>query len=446
MDCDLKVTYPGDVINGIFGGDDMVFWGFSAGTGGFSNEQKVRNIRSNLLVIDDQFICSGNTSVPITIPATASNFSWNTTVGVDDPTSLTPTFSPTVTTEYVISYQGFCGSTIEDTFTVFVGGAASATLGADTAVCGAVNITLDAQNPGADYLWDNGDLTQTRSVNSAGTYWVEVTNTGGCSIRDSIVITSAADLVVDLGEDTTICPGQSLTLDAGHPGATHSWNVGGSDQTKLVSNAGNYIVTVNSGGCSGTDTIDVVLGLPVSVDLGEDTTLCPNQSMTLDAGNIGLTHLWNTAESTDQISIDFGGTYEVLVTNAQGCTDRDTIVILSASAVVVDLGLDTSLCSGQTLTLDAGNAGASYLWSNATNGQTLIASPGNVYWVEVSSSVGCMDRDTISLGTGIIVNLGQDTALCEGQNLVLDAQHTGSVFNWNTGGAAQTITIDTSGS
>jgi PKD repeat protein len=59
-------------------------------------------------------------------------------------------------------------------------------LGNDTAICSKVNITLDAGNIGAQYLWQDNSTNQTFLVNTPGTYYVKVTDPIGCSVTDTI--------------------------------------------------------------------------------------------------------------------------------------------------------------------------------------------------------------------------------------------------------------------
>ncbi|MBI34858.1 MAG: hypothetical protein CMP67_05770 [Flavobacteriales bacterium] len=119
VDCNMRIDYTGDIVNEIFNGDPMVFWGFTASTGGANNEHRVRNVRSTLLDIDDKTTCRGE-GVQLQIPATSSSFSWNPTTGIDDVNSLTPTFTPAQTTEYIISYDGFCNTQLNDTILIVV--------------------------------------------------------------------------------------------------------------------------------------------------------------------------------------------------------------------------------------------------------------------------------------------------------------------------------------
>jgi len=133
-------------------------------------------------------------------------------------------------------------------------------LGSDVTICEGESITLDAGNPGLDYEWSTNETTQTITVNSAGTYTVTVTD-GDCSTTESITVTVQALPVVDLGADTHICDGETLTLDAGNPGANYEWNDNSTGQTLDVTSGGTYSVTVTEGNCSASDEI-VITELP----------------------------------------------------------------------------------------------------------------------------------------------------------------------------------------
>lgn len=65
---------------------------------------------------------------------------------------------------------------------------------------------------------------------------------------------------VALGNDTVLCPGESLTLDAGNEGDTYSWSTGGSSQFETVTTSGVYTVTVTNSAGSTTDEIAVLIG------------------------------------------------------------------------------------------------------------------------------------------------------------------------------------------
>lgn len=163
--------------------------------------------------------------------------------------------------------------TVTDSVTVSF--PAPVALGADITVCDITTVTLDA-GPGGTYLWNTGATTQTIRPSTSGTYWVEYDN-GICTTRDSIVVTGLL-AEVSLGEDIYLCDFNYIELDAG-PGATFLWNTGATTQTIRPTTAGTYYVTVSSGSCVSSDTIELI------GTLGESVMFIPN---TVTANGNGL--------------------------------------------------------------------------------------------------------------------------------------------------------------
>lgn len=137
---------------------------------------------------------------------------------------------------------------------------------------------------------------------------------------------------VDLGADINECvdSGTALALDAGvqQYNPQFLWDNNTTSQVRSINQSGIYYVTVtNSYSCKDTDTIDIVLRNNPDVDLGGDTTVCENTSVTLDAGDDGIQYFWNTGDNSQTITVNTPGTYNVLVTNDEGCTDGDTVTV-----------------------------------------------------------------------------------------------------------------------
>lgn len=348
-------------------------------------------------------------------------------------TSTTGTYYVTVTTP--------AGCFATDSINVTLNALPVVNLGNDSIQCGG-SILLDAGNAGASYVWNDASTAQTLSVSATGTYSVTVTNTSTtCSSSDLINISIDPLPVVNLGIDSAQCGG-SILLDAGNPGEIFLWSDASAAQTLLVNSSGNYYVTVtNTSSCSTTDSINITINsLPV-VNLGNDSTQCEG-SIVLDAGNAGLNYLWNDASTAQTLTATTSGTYSVAVTNAgTGCSTNDTVQITINPIPVVNLGSDSVQCGGSIL-LDAGNAGATYTWSNLSTAQTLAATSTGTYAVAVQNSFGCLAVDSVNITINPlpIVNLGNDTAQCGG-TITLDAGNPGLNYQWNTTSTSQTITI-----
>lgn len=135
-------------------------------------------------------------------------------------------------------------------------------LGDDINACvdSGVQIVLDAgvlpNNP--RYVWDNGSISQVRAVKESGTYFVKVTNQFTCVGFDTISVLLKDNPVVNLGNDTSVCNGALLPLDAGTDGISYYWNTGITSQVLVANQPGSYYVFVtNNLGCIKSDTIQV---------------------------------------------------------------------------------------------------------------------------------------------------------------------------------------------
>ena len=87
------------------------------------------------------------------------------------------------------------------------------------------------------------------------------------------------DVMVDLGPDTGLCAGESITLDAGNPGASYNWSTGAMSQTIDVSAPGLYSVTVtDSDGCQGEDQVFISINPPLTANLIGGPFVCEGES------------------------------------------------------------------------------------------------------------------------------------------------------------------------
>jgi hypothetical protein len=363
-------------------------------------------------------------------------------------TAQTRTVNASGTYYVTVSNENGCKSF--DTINVVVNALPIVNLGNDTLICvaGTFNISAGSQPAGTTYLWDNNTTSNTRGVNTTGSYFVTVTNQYGCIGRDTIAVNFNPAQGVNLGNDTAVCTGVSLTLNTGYPTLNHVWDNGATTQTRTVNATGTYFVTVsNSSGCKATDTINIVVNpLPV-VNLGNDTTYCASSALILNAGNAGSTYLWSNGATTQTIAVNTSGIYSVQVKNANQCIATDNINVVMHSFPTVNLGNDTAICSGASLTLNAGNAGSTYLWNNSATSQTRTVSAASTYYVKVTNANGCATTDTLHLVVNPLplFDLGIDTGFCASESYTLDAGNVGSFYLWNNGSTTQTLDVTTTG-
>ncbi|MBL7953152.1 MAG: gliding motility-associated C-terminal domain-containing protein [Flavobacteriales bacterium] len=312
----------------------------------------------------------------------------------------------------------------------------------DITTCATNGVTLDAGNIGSTYLWNTSAITRTIEPTASGTYSVTVTTPQNCSSTFDAVVSLVPTVSVSLGNDTTLCQGSTITLDAGNPGLTYAWSNGATTRTITTSEAGTYSVIVSNGACNASDAITLAVQA-APVNPLQDVTRCAGVAATLDAANPGCTYVWSTGSTAQSITTTSAGTYSVTVTNSIGCANTFAATVLFVQPPVVELGADTTLCQGRTLLLDAGNPGTSYTWSNgATARMVSITHPGT-YSVQVDNG-HCQRMDAV------VVNFNPSpaqmatrqfhTCLGEDEQFVrIDAGNAGSQFEWNTGEHAQVI-------
>ncbi len=146
--------------------------------------------------------------------------------------------------------------------------------------------------------------------------------------------------------------------------------------------------------------------MPPNINLGSDTSVCSADNFTLGIDNLfGAKYLWKRGLDTVGISnsylVDASGTYTLEI-NQFGFFDYDTIFVNYRLSPIVNLGNDTTIMwINASLTLDAGNPNASWLWNTGATTQTetfdtlnLINSFDNLVFVEVSEN-GCTTTDSI---------------------------------------------------
>ena len=195
-------------------------------------------------------------------------------------------------------------------------------------------------------------------------------------------------VTVNLGSNITQCGG-SVTLDAGNAGSGYSWSDASTSETLLVSTSGTYSTTVtNANSCSASASVNVYIKPVPVVALGSNVKQCGG-TVTLDAGNAGQTFLWNNAATTESITTSSSGNYVVTVTNvSSSCTASSRVRVTIDTIPVVNLNAVLPKCGGFD-TLNAGDIGSSYAWSDGSTGQTLIVNSSAIYRVTVTDGNTC---------------------------------------------------------
>jgi len=160
------------------------------------------------------------------------------------------------------------------------------------------------------------------------------------------------------------------------------------------------LVKCISGGKDST-VVFTVSPQPLDVDLGPDINMCIDKgsSIVLDAGvhPNSPTFRWDDESNGQVRAVGASGTYNVSVSDMYSCKGSDTINVILRDNPEVDLGNDTTVCNGVTLTLNSGDEGVEYFWSTGQTGQVIHVSSTGSYNVFVTNAAGCIATDTIEV-------------------------------------------------
>jgi len=241
----------------------------------------------------------------------------------------------------------------------------------DTVICPGTFSTLNAQSPGARYLWYNGDTTQTQK-DTAGTYWVRISS-DSCTITDTMTVRDLNTIKINLGKDTVICNGDTLTLHTGYTGTT--WSTGAQGPAIKVSQPGKYWAFLHNGVCTSSDTIRVGVKQLHIANAGPDTTLCYDQTYTMQGSGgdiytwLPATYLSSATNPKAQAILPNTENYLLIVKTTSGCIDSASVVLKVHPKLKVNSFALSPACYGQTIVLSAkGQGGDSlhyqYLWVN----------------------------------------------------------------------------------
>jgi gliding motility-associated-like protein len=353
------------------------------------------------------------------------------------------TFTATQTGTYVARLTNSCGDVSDTVIITQSNTQQPINLGNDTSFCGSFSKVLSTGN--AATVWSTGVTASSITVTQPGTYTATI-NTGCGVATDSIKITQSGGVIFDFGANTTsVCVGGSISLGAGNTFDNYIWSTGASTNSINITQPGKYWVDVFKNGCKGSDTITVIqIDKEPKPNLGKDTSFCGNFSKTLSTGNTQTEWFRNGTAVTTAASlvINQSGTYVARIANSCGIVS-DTIIISAANALSLNLGNDTTLCTGNALVLNATVSGSNitYLWNTGEQTPRITVTQFSRYDVEVSNG-SCTVADTILVDftdPPVITSLGADTSICGAISFPLFTGDAGTI--WSTGVTGPTITV-----
>ena len=342
-------------------------------------------------------------------------------------TTLSESFSNiTENTKYrVVLQSGVCSPQSSNEVLIAVNPLPNVNLGEDTAICIGSSLDLDA-DVGVTWIWNNGDNTKRTTISDSGNYNVIVTDENECVGYDTILVSNHQETLVDLGEDTLLCPKTSFVLNAGPNGTEYLWNDNSISDTLAVFSKGTYSVIVTDlNNCVSYDTIsvDTFPSPKPNIDVN-DTSICSGDFLTLTTEFGFDSYSWtNSSSTTNQAIVQDENTYVVKVWDSNGCEGTDTVRVVVNDLPNLSIEDSVQLCLYKDLFITAPQINGDYNWNTGETSQEIhIINPGK-YWIDLIDENNCQSSDTIIVyeGPNLMIHLGNDTTLCIGDSIHLDA-------------------------
>ncbi len=231
-----------------------------------------------------------------------------------------------------------------------------------------------------------------------------------------------------LGPDTVLCPGSSIVIRPQQSFLAYRWDNGERTPERTITDPGVYRLAVTDiCGRQLTDTIKIdpfpTLTKP---DLGPDQIVCANKAITFDAGPGYSSYLWPDASAEHTFTTGLTGMHWVEVRDACGRVYRDTVEIILEEASSFDLGNDTLICSGATVSLKGLEGFAEYQWYpdyklNCTDCREVEVSPDTTttYTLVAEWEEGCISTDTIRIAVGQASEQEEIVRICPGDSVLI---------------------------
>ncbi|MFN8394425.1 MAG: choice-of-anchor V domain-containing protein [Bacteroidia bacterium] len=342
----------------------------------------------------------------------------------------------------------------------------------DTNICVGTAVSFNDQsaNSPSSYSWvfPGGTPSNSTAANpvviysAAGSYDVSliVTNVSGSDtiVMPNHIVVNDLPVLSALPNSTSCSDGNDGSINLSVTGAapqTFAWSNGSTaeDPSGLV--AGDYTVTVtDANGCTSTGTYTINQPTAISLAFNSQPANCGqsngNVTVTPSGGVGGYTYLWSSGATTATASGLAAGSYDVTVTDANGCQMIGTAALSNSNAPTGTTLSTAPTCNGDSdgsvdLTVSGGLAPLSFQWSNGSTTEDISGLGAGTYSVTVTSADGCILTQVVTLNEPALLST---TVGSTPEMLGLDGTATvtpaggngGYAYLWSNGQTTQTAT------
>lgn len=300
----------------------------------------------------------------------------------------------------------------------------------------------------SSYRWSGNQNQPILVVSQPGTYRVEVTDSRGCVGADSVLVEQKLLPQPVIQGLRGFCAGSfsRLSVPGGYP--VFAWSTGEVLPDIRVVQGGVYRVTVtDSFGCVGEAAVPVeVFENPTPVITGPEK-LCPDSLALLNLNTSYASYSWSGGQTTQGILAATAGTYQVTVTDIQGCMGSASFTLEAQPAPLVSIAGVPRICEGDTAIWTATAGFMTYSWSNGSKTVSQPLTQGGLYILTVYDAYGCGTKAEKALAvlSNPEVAIAGPASFCAGSPVSLEAPFGYSSYAWSTGSNEETTSIEEGG-